>query len=171
QALAIIGNDESLPMSVFRRGKLAFVLAGNVSSMATKFDLASAESAYQNIKEIFDFSIQDRWYQGLIYVDYLVRQCSWWQLEDFVLHSKFQSDVCFQLGVVLRLEQIAVVQMDVAVRDGAIRFLTALGENPIPLVPEMVQSALRRLETLKRSTGGTKDDVATQKTYEGELRP
>ncbi|KAF9969776.1 hypothetical protein BGZ75_002653, partial [Mortierella antarctica] len=61
--------------------------------------------------------------------------------------------------------------MDVAVRDGAIKFLTALGENPIPLVPEMVQSTLRRLETLKRSTGGTKDDVATQKTYEGELRP
>ncbi|KAF9949897.1 hypothetical protein BGZ72_008350, partial [Mortierella alpina] len=99
QALSIIGNDESLPMSVFRRGKLAFVLAGNVSSVATKFDLASAESAYQNIKEIFDFSIQDRWYQGLIYVDYLVGECSWWQLEDFVAHSKFQSDVCFQLGL------------------------------------------------------------------------
>ncbi|KAG9320091.1 hypothetical protein KVV02_003903, partial [Mortierella alpina] len=171
QALAIIGNDESLPMSVFRRGKLAFVLAGNVSSVATKFDLASAESAYQNIKEIFDFSIQDRWYQGLIYVDYLVGQRSWWQLEDFVLHSKFHSDVCFQLGVVLRLGQIAVVQMDVAVRDGAIKFLTALGENPLPLVPEMVQSTLRRLETLKSSTGGTKDDVAAQKTYEGDLRP
>ncbi|KAF9946150.1 hypothetical protein BGZ72_000635, partial [Mortierella alpina] len=171
QALAIIGNDESLPMSVFRRGKLSFVLAGNVSSMATKFDLASAESAYQNIKEIFDFSIQDRWYQGLIYVDYLVGQRSWWQLEDFVLHSKFQSDVCFQLGVVLRLEQIAVGQMDVAVRDGAIKFLAALRENPIPLVPEMVQSTLRRLETLKSSTSGTKDDVATLKTNEGDLRP
>ncbi|KAG9322198.1 hypothetical protein KVV02_007580, partial [Mortierella alpina] len=171
QALAIIGNDESLPMSVFRRGKLAFVLAGNVSSMATKFDLASAESAYQNIKEIFDVSFQDRWYQGLIYVDYLVGQCSWWQLEDFVLHSKFQADVCFQLGVVLRLEQIAVVQMDVAVRDGAIKLLTALGENPLPLVPEMVQSTLRRLETLKSSMDGTKDDVATLKTYEDDPRP
>ncbi|KAF9934491.1 hypothetical protein BGZ67_003810, partial [Mortierella alpina] len=171
QALAIIGNDESLPMSIFRRGKLAFVLAGNVSNLATKFDVASAESAYQNIKEIFAFSIQDRWYQGLIYVDYLVGQCSWWQLEDFVLHSKFQSDVCFQLGVVLRLEQIAVVQVDVAVRQGAIRFLTALGENPIPLVPEMVQSTLRRLEGLKSSGGSTKDDVAAPKTYEGDLRP
>ncbi|KAF9556898.1 hypothetical protein EC968_007920 [Mortierella alpina] len=137
QALAVIGNDESLPMSVFRRGKLAFVLAGNVASMATKFDLASAELAYQNIKEIFDFSIHDRWYQGLIYVDYL----------------------------------IAVVHIDVAVRDGAVKFLAALGENPIPLVPEMVQSTLRRLETLKSSMGGTKDDVATLKTYEGDLRP
>ncbi|KAF9974015.1 hypothetical protein BGZ75_000968, partial [Mortierella antarctica] len=160
QALAIIGNDESLPMSVFRRGKLAFELAGNVSNMATKFDLASVESAYQNIKDIFDFSIRDRWYQGLIYIDYLIGQRSWWQLEDFVLHSKFQSDVFFQLGVVLRLEQIAVVQMDDAVKDGAIKFLTALGEIPIPLVPEMVQSTLRRLETLKHL-----------KTYEGDLRP
>ncbi|KAG9319156.1 hypothetical protein KVV02_001361 [Mortierella alpina] len=171
QALAIIGNDESLPMSVFRRGKLAFVLAGNLSNMATKFDLASAESAYQNIKEIFDFSIQDRWYQGLIYVDYLVGQRSWWQLEDFVLHSKFQADVCFLLGVVLRLEQIAVVQRDVAVKDGAIKFLTALGENPIPLVPEMVQSTLQRLERQQNSTSGIKDDMATPKTYQDDLRP
>ncbi|KAF9903588.1 hypothetical protein EC991_003541 [Linnemannia zychae] len=171
QALAIIGNDESLSMSVFRRGKLAFVLAGNISNMATKFDLASAESAYQNIKEIFDFSIQDRWYQGLIYIDYLVGQGSWWQVEDFVTHSKFQSDVCFLLGVVLRLEQIAVVQTDIAVRDGAFKFLIALGDNPIPLVPEMVQSTLRRLETMRSSTCGTNDNVAALKPYEDDLRP
>ncbi|KAF9964876.1 hypothetical protein BGZ70_005791, partial [Mortierella alpina] len=166
QALAIIGNDESLPMSVFRRGKLAFVLVGNVTSMATKFELANAESAYQNIKEIFDFSIQDRWYQGLIYVDYLVGQRSWWQLEDFVLRSKFQSDVCFQLGVILRLQQIAVVQTDIVVKEGAMKFLTALGDNPIPLVSEMVQSALRRLQRLPSSTGGMANP-----TYQGELRP
>ncbi|KAF9080191.1 hypothetical protein BGX23_002518 [Mortierella sp. AD031] len=171
QALAIIGNDESLPMSIFRRGKLAFALAGNVSNMATKFDLASAESAYQNIKDIFDFSIRDRWYQGLIYIDYLAGQRSWWQLEDFVLHSKFQSDICFQLGVVLRLEQIAVAQKDVAVRDGAIKFLTALGETPIPLVPEMVKNTLRRLGRLERSTGDIKDDVAIPKPYQDDLRP
>ncbi|KAF9944415.1 hypothetical protein BGZ72_002407, partial [Mortierella alpina] len=61
--------------------------------------------------------------------------------------------------------------MDDAVRDGAIQFLTALGENSIPLVPEMVQHTLRRLETLKRSTCGTKDDVAAQNSYEGDLRP
>ncbi|KAF9968217.1 hypothetical protein BGZ70_005898, partial [Mortierella alpina] len=171
QALAIIGNDESLSMRAFRRGKLAFVLAGNLSNTAMKFDLASAESAYQNFKELFDIAIQDRWYQGLIYVDYLVAQCSWWQLEDFVLHSKFRSDICFLLGVVLRLEQIAVVQMDGAVRDGAIKFLTALGENAIPLVLEMVQGALRRLGKLEGSTGGIKDDAATPTTYQGDLRP
>ncbi|KAF9090541.1 hypothetical protein BGX27_002226 [Mortierella sp. AM989] len=165
QVLAIIGNDESLPMSVSRRGKLAFVLAGNVSSMATKFDLASTESAYQNFKEIFDFSIQDRWHQSLIYVDYL------WQLEDFVLHSRFQSDICFQLGVVLRLEQIAVAQKDVAVRNSAIKFLTALRETPIPLVPEMAKNTLRRLERLERSTGDTKHDVAIPKPYQDDLRP
>ncbi|KAF9947371.1 hypothetical protein BGZ70_002706, partial [Mortierella alpina] len=171
QALAIIGNDESLPMSVFRRGKLAFVLAGNVSNMGTKFDLASAESAYQNIKEIFDFSRQDRWYQGLIYVDYLVGQRSWCQLEDFVVRSRFQSDVCFQLGVVLRLEKMAVVQTDATVRDGAVKLLTALEETSIPLVPEMVQSTLRRLERLEGSPGGSKNDAATSQTLRGDLRP
>ncbi|KAF9291174.1 hypothetical protein BGZ68_004879 [Mortierella alpina] len=169
QALAIIGNNETLPMSIFRRGKLAFMLAGNISNMAAKFDLASAESAYQNIKDIFDNSIRDGWYQGLIYADYLLGQRSWWQLEDFVLRSKFRSDICFQLGAVLRLEQIAVAQVDV--RNEAIKFLTALGEKHIPLVPEMVQNALLRLQSLKRSTGGTKDDEATPKAYQGDLRP
>ncbi|KAI8602677.1 hypothetical protein EDD21DRAFT_352528 [Dissophora ornata] len=179
QALAIIGNDESLPMSIYRHGKLAFVLAGNISNMATKFDLASAESAYQNIKEIFDVSIRDRWYQGLIYVDYLAGQHSWRQLEDFVLFSKFQSDVCFQLGVVLRLEEIAVVQTDIAIRNGAIKFLVDLGTKPIPLVLEMVQSTLRRLGISEGSTVGTKDDMdiplplksSISKIYQDGLRP
>ncbi|KAF9276625.1 hypothetical protein BGZ68_009897, partial [Mortierella alpina] len=171
QALAIIGNDESLPMSIFRRGKLAFVLAGNVSTMVTKFDLTSAESAYQNIKDIFDNSIRDRWYQGLIYVDYLVGQHNWCQLEDFVLHSRFQSDICFQLGVVLRLEQIAAVQVDGAVRDGAIKLLVALEASSVPLVPEMVQASLFRLDILKDSTGNLKDDVGTPQKYHGDLRP
>ncbi|KAF9274210.1 hypothetical protein BGZ68_000861 [Mortierella alpina] len=170
QALAIIGNDESLPMSVFRRGKLAFVLAGNISNMVAKFELASAESAYQNIKDIFDNSIRDRWYQGLIYVDYLVGQHSWCQLEDFVLHSRFQSDICFQLGVVLRLEQIAAVQVEVAIRDGAIKLLIALEASSLPLVPDMVQGALHRLESLKNSTGGLKGDMANPQKYQ-DLRP
>ncbi|KAI8603074.1 armadillo-type protein [Dissophora ornata] len=163
QALAIIGNDESLPMSVYRHGKLAFVLAGNISSMATKFDLASAESAYQNIKKIFDSSIKEHY---------------WRQLEDFVLNSKFQSDVCFQLGVVLRLEEIAVVQTDTAIRNGAIKFLVVLGTKPIPLVPEMVQSTLRCLGISEGSTDGTNDDMAIplplksyiSKIYQDELR-
>ncbi|KAF9272713.1 hypothetical protein BGZ68_002151, partial [Mortierella alpina] len=171
QALGIIGNDESLPMSIFRHGKLVFALAGDISNMATKFDLASAESAYKNIKEFFDFSIRDGWYQGLIYADYLVGQRSWWQLEDFVLRSKFQSDICFQLGIILRLEQIAVAEKDIAVRDGAIEFLTALGKNRLPLVPEMVQSSLKRLELSESSTDGMKDDVATPKAYQRDLRP
>ncbi|KAF9272497.1 hypothetical protein BGZ68_002355, partial [Mortierella alpina] len=171
QALAIIGNDESLAMSAFRRGKLAFVLAGNLSNVATNFDLASAESAYQNFKELFDIAIQDRWYQGLIYVDYLVAQCSWWQLEDFVLHSKFRSDICFLLGVVLRFEQIAVLQMDVAVRDSAIKFLNALGGRAIPLVDEMVQSALQRLGEQEGSAGSIKDGMGNSRVYQGDLRP
>ncbi|KAI8602510.1 hypothetical protein EDD21DRAFT_352680 [Dissophora ornata] len=160
QALAVVGNNESFPMSIYRRGKLAFVLAGNISSIVTKHDLSRAEPAYQNIKKIFDISTQDRWYQGLIYVDYLVGQHSWEQFEDFVLYSKFQSDVCFQLGVVLRLEEIAVVQTDNAIRNGATKFLVALGTKPIPLVPEMVQSALLRLRISDGSTNGRKDDMA-----------
>ncbi|KAF9971516.1 hypothetical protein BGZ75_001829, partial [Mortierella antarctica] len=95
----------------------------------------------------------------------------WWQLENFVLHSRFQSDICFQLGIVLRLEQIAVVQKDSAVRDGAIKFLTVLRESSLPLVPEMVRGTLERLEILESSTSGIKDDMATPRAYWGDLLP
>ncbi|KAF9947959.1 hypothetical protein BGZ72_010108, partial [Mortierella alpina] len=169
QALAIIGNDESLPMSIFRRGKLVLALAGNISNLVAKFEVASAELAYENIKKFLDFSIRDGWYQGLIYADYLVGQRSWCQLEDFVLYSKFRSDVCFQLGIVLRLEQIAVVHMDV--RNEAIKFLSALGESHIPLVPEVVQRTLHRLQPQESYTGGMKDNMAIQKAYQCDPRP
>ncbi|KAI8602511.1 armadillo-type protein, partial [Dissophora ornata] len=109
----------------------------------------------------------------------LVGQHSWEQFEDFVLHSKFQSDVCFQLGVVLRLEEIAVVQTDTAISNGAIEFLVALGTKPIPLVPEMVQSTLLRLGISEGSTDGAKDDMgipltsksSMSKIYQDSLRP
>ncbi|KAG0198267.1 hypothetical protein BGX28_008282, partial [Mortierella sp. GBA30] len=177
QALAIIGNDESLPMEIFRRGKLIFALAGGIWKLATELDLSSTESAYENIKELFDVSIQDRWYLGLIFVDNLVGQQSWRQLEEFVLHSKLQSDVCFLLGVTLRLEQIAVVQKDIAISNGAIKLLIALGTKPIPLVAEMVQSTLLRLEISEGSTDGTKDSMRTpfisksSISSESDLRP
>ncbi|KAI8599793.1 hypothetical protein EDD21DRAFT_355145 [Dissophora ornata] len=99
QALATIGNNESLSMSAFRRGKLVVAAAGNIATIALKFDVSKAEPAYQKIKKIFEFSIRDPWYQGLIYVDYLVGQHRWEQFEDFVLLSKFQSNVFFQLGL------------------------------------------------------------------------
>ncbi|CAO3572851.1 unnamed protein product [Mortierella alpina] len=137
QALAIIGNDESLSMSAFHRGKLAFTLAGNLSNVANSFDPANAESAYQNFKELFDIAIQDHWYQGLIYVDYL----------------------------------IAVVQMDVAVKESANKFLSALGEITIPLVLEVIQGALQRLGKLDGSAGGLKDDATTFNTRQSDLRP
>ncbi|KAF9945392.1 hypothetical protein BGZ70_003825 [Mortierella alpina] len=63
--------------------------------------------------------------------------------------------------------------MEVAIRDGAIKFLTSLGENAMPLVLEMVQGALRRLEKLESSgsTGGVTDDAATTKARLCDLRP
>ncbi|KAG0211802.1 hypothetical protein BGX28_007392 [Mortierella sp. GBA30] len=177
QALAIIGNDESLPMNIFRRGKLAFMLVGELWKVVTNLDLSGAESAYQSIKELFDISIQDRWYIGLIFVDYLVEQQSWRQLEDFILHSKLQSDVCFQLGVVLRLEQIAVVQMDSVISNGALKLLIAQGRKPIPLVPEMVKDTLQRLGISNESTDITKDGtsirlpVNASVSSQNDLRP
>ncbi|KAF8915296.1 hypothetical protein BGZ58_005506, partial [Dissophora ornata] len=79
------------------------------------------------------------------------------------------------LGVILRLEEIAVVQTYTAIRNGAIKFLVALGTKPIPLVPEMVRSTLRRLGIY---TVGTKDDMdsplplksSISKIYQDDLR-
>ncbi|KAG0196034.1 hypothetical protein BGX28_000214, partial [Mortierella sp. GBA30] len=176
QALAIIGNDESLPMEIFRRGKLVFALVGGIWKAAADLDLSSADSVYKNIKELFDVSIQDRWYLGLIFVDKLVGQQNWRQLEDFVLQSKLQSDVCFLLGVVLRLEQVAAVRADTSISNGAIKLLVALGTKPVPLVPEMVQSTLLRLGIPDDFSDGTKDDMAPRLlkasiSSEDDLRP
>ncbi|KAG0215500.1 hypothetical protein BGX28_009548 [Mortierella sp. GBA30] len=41
QDLAVIGNDESLPMGIVRRGKLVFSLVGGIWKVATNLDLSS----------------------------------------------------------------------------------------------------------------------------------
>ncbi|KAF9347820.1 hypothetical protein BGX26_000737, partial [Mortierella sp. AD094] len=144
QALAYIGNDESLAMSVFRRGRLAFAIVGNIKGIVDG-DLSQFGSVYQNFTKICDFTIRNAWYQGLIYVDCVVGLQDWQRLETFILKSELKSDPQFLQGVCFRLEQIVATQTDEDVRYGAIRFLQDLQVNSDELSQKISQGVLKRL--------------------------
>ncbi|KAF8923782.1 hypothetical protein BGZ58_002525, partial [Dissophora ornata] len=73
-------------------------------------------------------------------------------------------------ALVLRLEEIAAVQTDTAIKEGAIEFLVALGAKPILLVRKMVQSALLRLGISDGSTNGTEPPKSSISSQD-DLRP
>ncbi|KAF9345450.1 hypothetical protein BGX26_003109, partial [Mortierella sp. AD094] len=145
QALAYIGNDKSLAMNIFRRGKLIFAIAGNIKGIDSGLDLNDFETAYQNFTEICDFSVRSAWYQGLIYLDCVMDLQDWQRFESFVLKSKLRSNERFLQGACLRLEQIAATQTNDGVRYGAIKFLHVLGATSLGLVQQFVQIIMSRL--------------------------
>ncbi|KAF9351443.1 hypothetical protein BGX26_010560 [Mortierella sp. AD094] len=155
QALAYIGNDESLVMSIFRRGNLAFAIVGNIKGIVDG-DLRQFESVYQNFTELCDFTIQNAWYQGLIYLDCVAGLQDWRRLEMFILKSKLKSDPHFLQGVCLRLEQIVATQTNDDVRYGAIKLLQDLQVNSSELTRHISQGALKRLGIY----GGTNHSAA-----------
>ncbi|KAF9111580.1 hypothetical protein BGX27_004723, partial [Mortierella sp. AM989] len=144
QALAYIGNNESLAMSIFRRARLAIVMAGDIASGVSSADPSKFESAYNSFTAMCDFSVQSEWYPGLAYVDCILELQNWSAFEEFVLQSKLKSDVCFLQGICLRLEQITVTQQN-EIKDGAIAFLQALAAGPAKMVQKAAQAALNRL--------------------------
>ncbi|KAF9344739.1 hypothetical protein BGX26_003971, partial [Mortierella sp. AD094] len=159
QALARIGNDESLAVSVFRRAKLAIAMAGDIAGVISSADISGLQSAYDNFIAMCDFSVKYEWYLGLAYVDGILEHQSWSAFETFVLHSKFKSDLCFLQGVCLRLEQIAATQRN-GIRHGAIEFLQALATSSAEMVQNTAQAALKRLDVVGRAGSHSKD--ATQ---------
>ncbi|KAF9113375.1 hypothetical protein BGX27_001703 [Mortierella sp. AM989] len=146
QALAFAGNNESLIRSIPRRLKQLLAMAGNIKDAVSSFDLSKLEPAYQNFKNICDFSIVNAWYEGLIYIDCVIERQDWPRLEKFVLESKLKSDENFLQGVCLRLEQIAATQKDNGVVSGARNFLQDLKAKSRPNVQEAALHALQRLE-------------------------
>ncbi|KAF9111270.1 hypothetical protein BGX27_005162 [Mortierella sp. AM989] len=146
QALAFIGNNETLTVSVFRRGALAFALAGNVKDIVTSVDLGKFEAAYRNFTSLCDVTLQYSWYQALVYLDCVARREDWSRFEDFVTGSKFKSINYFLQGVCLRVEQIAATHQSNEIRRGAARLLQALAENPTPQIRQISLASLQRLK-------------------------
>ncbi|KAF9352391.1 hypothetical protein BGX26_009775 [Mortierella sp. AD094] len=145
QALAYIGNDESLKKSIFRRGKLAIAIVMDVNKAVTNSSLAGFQSAYENFTKMCDFSIKSAWYQGLIYVDCLLGNQDLERFEKFVIESDLKTDECFLQGICLRLEQITITHTDEEICNGAIGFLQDLGASSTGKVQQASQSALQRL--------------------------
>ncbi|KAF9355064.1 hypothetical protein BGX26_007027 [Mortierella sp. AD094] len=156
QALALIGNDETLAKNIFHRDTLAFAIVVNRRDTAHVHDLNNFELAYQNFPKI-NLTLPHDWYLGLIYLDCVIGRKNWQQFEAFVPKSKLKSDKCFLQGVCLRLEQIVVNQSNESVRLGAIKFLQGL-ESSLGLVKQAAQDSLQRVGInmeSKRSSIGT----------------
>ncbi|KAF9353472.1 hypothetical protein BGX26_008759 [Mortierella sp. AD094] len=132
-------------MSVIRHGKLGFVVAEKLKDGVLSFDQKDFGSTYQNFSEIIDYTLPSAWYQGLIYVDYLMGLQDWSRLKMFVHESDLRSNILFLQGICLRLEQIAATQPSEEVRYGAIRFLKGLRAKSHE-VQEVAQDALGRLD-------------------------
>ncbi|KAF9345483.1 hypothetical protein BGX26_003073, partial [Mortierella sp. AD094] len=174
QALAFIGNDESLPMSIIRRGTLVFALVGDVRDIVTNMDLSKFESAYQNFTSLCDFTVRSSWYQGLIYLDCVIRLEDWPRFESFVLDSKLKSNELFLQGVCLYLEQIASTHTNVEVRNGAVVFLHALGSKSHERVHQFAQHSLHRLGivgNINQSATGTLPLTAPEQTARDGMPP
>ncbi|KAF9159690.1 hypothetical protein BGX20_002833, partial [Mortierella sp. AD010] len=159
QALAYIGNNESLAMSVFRRARLAIAMAGDISNGISSADLSSFVSAYDKFTAMCDFSVQDEWYLGLAYVDCILEQQNWPAFEEFVLQSKLKSDECFLQGICLRLEQIAATQQN-EIHHGAIRFLQALAASSIKTVQKTANAVIERLRVSSGTGVDSKDTMS-----------
>ncbi|KAG0008246.1 hypothetical protein BGZ80_003657, partial [Entomortierella chlamydospora] len=158
QALAYIGNNESLAMSIFRRGRLAIAMAGDIANGISSADLGKFVSAYDNFTAMCDFSVQDEWYPGLAYVDCILEQQNWPAFEEFVLQSKLKSDECFLQGICLRLEQIAATQQN-EIHHGAIKFLQTLASSSIKTVQKTANAAIERLGISSSTRVDSKDTM------------
>ncbi|KAF9350893.1 hypothetical protein BGX26_010963 [Mortierella sp. AD094] len=126
QALDLIANRESSGTTVVRRGKLAFAVTECPKGEAPIPNMCDFGRGYERFTEIFDFSVQSAWYQGLIYIDCMMGRQDWLRLERFILECRFESKDLFLQGVCLRLERTAATQPAEEIRNGAIKFLRAL---------------------------------------------
>ncbi|KAG0010475.1 hypothetical protein BGZ80_001457 [Entomortierella chlamydospora] len=150
QALDFISNRQSSRTTIFRRGKLAFAITDG--SADSSLNIREFDRGYEKFTEIFDFSVRSAWYQGLIYIDCMMERQDWLRLEKFILECRFDPNDLFLQGVCLRLEQIAATQPDEDIRNGAIKFLHALGTQSSHSIQQVAQYVLRRLE-IKSRTG------------------
>ncbi|KAF9437728.1 hypothetical protein BGZ76_011437, partial [Entomortierella beljakovae] len=155
QSLAYIGNDESLAMSIFRRGRLAIGIVADIKSAVLEYDVGVFESVYGKILEMSDFTSKMEWYQGLLFIDCLLAKEDLPSFENFVIEGKLNSDEDFMQGVCLRLEQVAYLHSSQHIALGAQRLLQDLASNPSKKVQAMAQMVLGQLKTRERSISST----------------
>ncbi|KAF9355244.1 hypothetical protein BGX26_006819 [Mortierella sp. AD094] len=160
QALAFIGDDESPVMSFIRHCKQLIVVAGNTASGFRCMDPGKIASAYQNTTNMFDFSVLNDWYEGLVGVDCLLGLQSWPEFEALVIESKFSSEEHFLQGVCLRLARIMAAQASEEISCSALRLLRDLETKSTEQVQQVARGALMRLGMNYEPEQSTTKDIA-----------
>ncbi|KAF9407244.1 hypothetical protein BGZ76_006149, partial [Entomortierella beljakovae] len=145
QSLAYIGNDESLSMSIFRRGRLAIGIIDDIKSAVLSFNIGVFESVYDKIMSMSDFTIKMEWYQGLLFLDCLLARDDFMNFEKFITESNLNSNENFLQGVCLRVEQLALLHSNQHVALGAQTLLQDLALYPTEKVKVTARMILNRL--------------------------
>ncbi len=157
QALAYLGNDESLAGSIARHSVQITLGVVSTSQAILNQDpekfLSSFESFFNAASNI---QLKFAWYKGLLYIDTLLRLQDITRFEQFVCKSKLARDPSFLQGVSLRIEQILLTQKEAAIRKGALDFLERLAHpSQDKYVRKSAQAALQRLRGIPASVPST----------------
>ncbi|KAF9409736.1 hypothetical protein BGZ76_005631, partial [Entomortierella beljakovae] len=155
QSLAYIGNDESLSMSIFRRGRLAIGIIVDIKSAVLNFDIGVFESVYDKIISMSDSTIKMEWYQGLLFLDCLLANEDLSSFEKFITQSNLNSNAYFMQGVCLRLEQVLSLYKNHHISLGTQKLLRDLESYPTKSVQVTAQMALNQLSTTCCTPGTT----------------
>ncbi|KAF9416235.1 hypothetical protein BGZ76_004698, partial [Entomortierella beljakovae] len=146
QSLAYIGNDESLAMSVYRRGRLAIGIIVDIKSAVLDFNIGAFDSIYEKVMSMSDVSIKMKWYQGLLFLDCLLGNEDLQNFEKYILHSQLRTDEDFIQGVCLRLVQLASTHSNQQVSLGAFRLLKDLETTLVGNAQAIAQLALDQMQ-------------------------
>jgi hypothetical protein len=145
QSLVYIGNDESLGMSIFRRGKLAIGVTMDIKEIVISFDISKFEDAYNKIMDMSDTSIKLGWYQALMFIDSLLAEQKFKSIELFILHSRYNPNITFMQGVCFRLEQVAMIYRDQEIGIGAMKLLQDIKSCYASDVSKIAEISLKRI--------------------------
>jgi hypothetical protein len=146
QSLVYIGNDESLKMSIFRRGKLAIGIAADIGKIAVSFDITRFEAIYHKIKDMSDASIRLEWYQALMVADTYLAEQNFEAFGKFITHNKYNTKTKFIQGACLRLEQVATTYDGQEIGKQAIELLKYFESHKVEIVRETARISIKRLE-------------------------
>ncbi|KAF9172303.1 hypothetical protein BGX21_008883 [Mortierella sp. AD011] len=174
QSIAFIGDDESTMMGFFRNCRQVAKIARNLAAM-TQLSSYDIETLLQDIAKLCDFTLRYAWYRGLLYVDCVIGLEDWMRFEKFVVDSKLNRNRFFLQGVCIRLEQIVATHENVAVRDGATKFLEDLEMKFTGMVKKVAGEALERLKSSSdpdtHMTDAMSPDDSSLREFRSDLRP
>ncbi len=127
QALAHIGNNETLKEAVAGGTFQLGVAISTLVSGIIKLDPSNLPKIYQNIKALIPGTLADPWYMAARYAEALVKTQEWTLFELFVRKNEYATHPHFLRKICLLLEEIALTHPKAS--DGAQRLLTEIQDT------------------------------------------